>query len=43
MFFSIAEKQIQQVVKFHHKNTVTTYLSTYLYILNHFGWNGDWQ
>jgi hypothetical protein len=29
--------------KFTTKNTVTTYLSIYLYILNHFGWNGDWQ
>jgi hypothetical protein len=44
VFISIAEKQIHQVVKFRHKKkTVTTNLFTYLYILNHFGWNGDWQ
>jgi hypothetical protein len=42
-FFQLLKNKFTRLLNFITKNTVTTYLSTYLYVLNHFGWNGDWQ
>ncbi len=39
----LLKNKLTRLLNFITKSTVTTYLSTYLYILNHFGWNGDWQ